>query len=109
MQRATLQRSKHEHAFCLLRDWCALGNHRSNQRNSGKGKNEMQITTREKTMIDKFNKTLVEVEAVQQRPSDAELAKMTDAEILAGDWLVDIDDSTFWNRWDEANSNLTIR
>lgn len=43
-----------------------------------------------------------------ERPSDSELAKMSDAEILAGDWLVDIEDETFWNRWDEANTNLTI-
>jgi hypothetical protein len=68
----------------------------------------MSITTREKQMLDRFNKKLVEVEAVQQRPSDAELAKMSDAAILAGDWLVDIEDYTFWNRWDEANANLTV-
>lgn len=59
-------------------------------------------------MIDKFNNKLVELEATQQRPSDEALAKMSDAEILAGDWLVDIEDTTFWNRWDEANANLTI-
>lgn len=46
-------------------------------------------------------------ETAKPRPTDAELAKMSDAEILAGDWLVDIEDSTFWNRWDEANINLT--
>ena len=43
-----------------------------------------------------------------ERPSDEELAKMTDAQVLAGDWIVDIEDSVFWKRWDEANANLTI-
>lgn len=46
-------------------------------------------------------------ETSSERPSDEQLAKMSDAEILAGDWLVDISDNTFWNRWDEANFNLT--
>ena len=71
----------------------------------------MKITPREKTVIDRFNNTMIDIEpnGHGKRPSDAELAKMSDAEILAGDWLVDIEDSIFWNRWDEANANLTIK
>lgn len=70
----------------------------------------MKVTPREKTIIERFNNSLVDIEPNNhgKRPTDSELSKMSDAEILAGDWLVDIEDSTFWNRWDEANANLTI-
>jgi hypothetical protein len=44
-------------------------------------------------------------ETSKERPSDAELLTMSDAEILEGDWLVDIEDSVFWKRWDEAKNN----
>lgn len=67
----------------------------------------MKLTPKEKNVIDKFNSSLAKVRPHDARPTDEELAKMTDAEILAGDWLVDIEDSIFWDRWDKANSNLT--
>lgn len=35
----------------------------------------------------------------QNRPPDEMLIKMTDEEILAGDWLVDVEDDFFWSRW----------
>lgn len=69
----------------------------------------MKVTPREKQVIERFNGSLIDLEPNRrERPSDAELSKMSDAEVLAGDWLVDIEDTTFWNRWDEANANLTI-